>query len=302
MKKNFVMMLIISLVFILFASPLKAMDELIIDKLESLNRNERMEYLIKEGLELPQAYKGRIEYTNELIERLLQDIKNGYINSEVERFNDRSLNELCDQLLSIVDNDSTEKNQLMKGDDLLRDYGLRDSRTIGSWRDSYLRYNCYAYALNMRDRIGIGDYSNQVWKSWMSVSHTADIVIDDLRNMGFTSYKTYRAGDKIYARADVIALRVGPDDYHFMKDVYRERDWEHKPGSSQPLSWNYSSPESRVWTNEAVIDGRYYPENTRYDSHVVYIYYWPQGEGPSPSKVKALMKMREIFQNKVFIK
>ena len=33
MKKNFVMMLIISLVFILFASPLKAMDELIIDKL-----------------------------------------------------------------------------------------------------------------------------------------------------------------------------------------------------------------------------------------------------------------------------
>lgn len=30
--------------------------------------------------------------------------------------------------------------------------------------------------------------------------------------------------------------------------------WAHKPGGTQPLKWNYSSPGFKTWSNEVYFD------------------------------------------------
>lgn len=75
-----------------------------------------------------------------------------------------------------------------------------------------------------------------------------------------------------------------------MKDVYNERDWEHKPGGYQPMSWNYRRPDYKIWSNECVDEYGSYEPTTFYDSDVIYIYYWPEDEGPRPYMIKKLIK------------
>lgn len=49
--------------------------------------------------------------------------------------------------------------------------------------------------------------------------------------------------------------------------------WAHKPGGTQPLSWNYLSPGAVIWTNECVYLGTAYPGNVTYESPIYYIIY-----------------------------
>ena len=49
--------------------------------------------------------------------------------------------------------------------------------------------------------------------------------------------------------------------------------WSHKPADTQPLKWNYSSPNAEIWTNEYVEYGTAYPATVDYESTIYYILY-----------------------------
>ncbi|MEG1772674.1 MAG: hypothetical protein RRY79_00765 [Clostridia bacterium] len=49
--------------------------------------------------------------------------------------------------------------------------------------------------------------------------------------------------------------------------------WTHKPGGTQPLKWNYSSPNSAIWSNEATAYGYTYEPTITYESTTYYIIY-----------------------------
>ena len=49
--------------------------------------------------------------------------------------------------------------------------------------------------------------------------------------------------------------------------------WQHKPSSTQPLLWNYSSPQYKNWTNECKFSNNYYSGDIIYNSMIYYIIY-----------------------------
>ena len=58
--------------------------------------------------------------------------------------------------------------------------------------------------------------------------------------------------------------------------------WKHKPGGTNPLKWNYSSPGYTTWTNEYSYQNVAYAGDTTYTSTVYYIKYWSK-DGPGPT-------------------
>lgn len=67
----------------------------------------------------------------------------------------------------------------------------------------------------------------------------------------------------------IICVRRGPQDYHFMR--YTSDGWLHKPSSTQVLRYRHEPVNGRLWSNEAVRDGVYYPGTLIYNSTIYYI-------------------------------
>ena len=128
-------------------------------------------------------------------------------------------------------------------------YTLQDSTLYGSWSDSYMQYNCYAYALGYTNNFYLpGDFShdNHVYSKTMTQTQVRDLVKQDLEAMGnhviVTTTKPSQLPDQYYK---IIALRIAPwKDFHFMRplDCSNLNVWVHKPSYTQPLKWNYTSP------------------------------------------------------------
>jgi len=106
----------------------------------------------------------------------------------------------------------------------------------------------------------------------------ADLVLDDLDSRGYWGYKTSTKPSQLPDQwFKLIAIRKDTDneDFHFMKsDGSSLNLWSHKPGNTLPLRWNYSSPGSRIWSNEVIwSDGLAYAPNLTYESTIYYIIY-----------------------------
>lgn len=104
----------------------------------------------------------------------------------------------------------------------------------------------------------------------------ADVVLNDLNALGFWGYKQTTKPTSLpdeYFRVIAVRKDTNHVDYHFMKMHGSLNSWAHKPSWTQPLKWNYSSPGSSVWSNEAFVNGTTYAPTLTYDSGIYYILY-----------------------------
>lgn len=137
--------------------------------------------------------------------------------------------------------------------------GLSDSEVIESWSASYNDYNCYGYAIRTYETRTPGNYSGANpggYSISMTASILADYTIKDLEVKGYNAYKTTTRPTIMAGNQNIICVRTGSGDYHFMRAT-TPTSWTHKPGFTSLLRWKYSSPGYKVWTNERYDRGQF---------------------------------------------
>ena len=161
-------------------------------------------------------------------------------------------------------------------------YTLVDSTLATTWNNSFLSYNCYAYAIDRPADgfINPGYKSGRPFSMEMTISAMADSVIADLTVIGFSAYKTTIKPTVFTGAQIIIAIRKGTVDFHFMKGI-EPNIWKHKPGNTLPLKWKYTTPNYKIWTNEAYFIDTSYAPTTTYNSTVYYIVGFLQIKTPS---------------------
>lgn len=157
----------------------------------------------------------------------------------------------------------------------------------GDWKDKWSNYNCYAYAINRSEypaqylsarQYQVGDFSNSgsFIPGVTTVYDLASIVEDDLEALGMTDISIDNAlPPDIGPNQRLIALRVGPYDYHFMKYDKASDAWFHKPGLTAVMKYIREMTNSWIWTGE-FYNGQIYNDSTwYYNSQILFITYTP---------------------------
>lgn len=240
------------------------------ESLYSLDGSSLVKTLESNGLVMPADYEQHRDMAQSFVSKYVPLLLEGKVNPHVPSFNYDQSNQMMLELTRVL-----TKMNLLEVESNTR-YSLQNSTAIGSWSDSYPNYNCYAYSLGRTYGLQPGTTSNTPFSLTLSISQMADVVLADLDSMGYWGYKTTT---KPTNRPDqwfrVICIRKdnGNEDYHFMKSTSSLSSWLHKPGGTQPLSWNYSSPGFTVWSSEHVYMGTAYPGNVTYESQIYYILY-----------------------------
>ena len=159
--------------------------------------------------------------------------------------------------------------------------GLKDSTAMGSWAEYYENENCYGYALSANNWIDPGYYSGQTCNP-TSISDVLNKTLDDFDTRGYWARYTTTKPSTLTYWEKAICVRTGSQGFHFMScNPINTSSWSHKPGTSVPLRWNYSSPGYKVWTNEGLYSSGYGGGDVTYNSTIYYIIYWRKG-GPGP--------------------
>lgn len=247
-----------------------------IEKLTHLSGEELLDTLLDSGLVLPEAFE-QDEYTVNAVKTIVADIQRGVTTAERIPYNYTELAELAKRILDMFSQDNISA---------LANYTLKDSTVIGTWSNSYTGYNCYGYAIGVHVFQNPGYHSKQRFSMNLSIASMADLVVDDLEALGYWGYKTATKPSSLANYQRVVAIRKGSIDYHFMKGTTTASDWTHKPGGTNPLRWNYSSPGYKIWTNEYSYNNVSYQGDTTYNSSIYYIIYWPKNVGPQPNKTE----------------
>ena len=242
----------------------------------SLEKGELLEFLQKEGLVLPRYYENHKDVAENFVTDFIPLILSGRVDTSVRAFNLQDSNEMLKNLETILVKQGLLNRTRIKTF-AVNNYKLKDSTPIGSWSDSYSHYNCYAYSIGRTKWRQPNGYEGSGYDCTKSVSKIADEVLKDLNKFGYWGYKTTT---KPASRPDnyfrVICVRKNSKDYdyHFMKMHGSSlNSWSHKPGTSQPLKWKYSSPGAKVWTNELIDYTGTHAPVINYDSEIYYILY-----------------------------
>lgn len=256
------------------------------DDLLNMDKGELLTTMEDNGLWLPSDF---VEHRTELAEpfvykyvHMLLEGKTGFdnVSFEYEQSNIAFKN-LINVLLRMGFSFETRMTSVYSVAPMSTKYSLKNSTAIGTWSESYTKYNCYAYAIGKTSWIRIGEPSGKKdqFSITMPISQIADFVIADLDKMGYLAYKTTTKPTSLPdVHFKVICVRKGADDYHFMKQNGSNVSyWTHKPSVSQPLKWNYASPAAAIWTNERVQHGIAFEPTVRYDSTIYYILYKKKG-------------------------
>lgn len=158
-------------------------------------------------------------------------------------------------------------------------YTLQDSTVYGSWSNTYLSYNCYAYALGLTDDFyWPGYFSNTPNYDDFDLSDSiyslACDVKADLKSSTFSNkcvVVTTTRPTSLSSGLSCMCIRKGEKDLHFMK--MSGSSWYHKPGPTNPLKYKYNPSTSRTWSNESSINGVSRAPDIYYDSAIYYIIY-----------------------------
>ena len=149
---------------------------------------------------------------------------------------------------------------------------LYNNDVYGSWDESFLNYNCYAYALGKTDWCTIGDFSKQpVTKNfWGKLNYTIeqlkDYTVQDLKSL---SYNCVTVEKNWFCEPNegqtLICVRKSEVDFHFMK--YVNGDWLHKPGNTWILKYKGVPSAKKPWYPECtyMANGvQYFERNEKY--------------------------------------
>lgn len=263
--------------------------------LSEMTEDECLEFIIDSGVTIPQSYvnspvlkqfvKNTITYVEnnpdaEFAYNFIDSLKlaEAIKNIVIEYYDSVSLNVINRSSTPII---ALENSMLW--------YNGSWSYYHGDWNDKWSNYNCYAYAINRSEypsqyssirQYQVGDFSNP----WLfspgvtTVYDLAGVVEDDLESLGMTDITIENAlPPDIGPNQRLIALRVGPYDYHFMKYDQVTDAWYHKPGLAAVMKYIREMTNSWIWTGEYYdYNGQLYNESTSYyDSPILFITYTP---------------------------
>lgn len=149
---------------------------------------------------------------------------------------------------------------------------LQYSTPLTAWISDHAEYNCYVFALgsSIREFVDPGAFSDQNFSLIYTLEAIADLVEDDLQSMQYQRVvcSTEMDYSNPCSYEQIICLRRGLYDYHFMRLVFGE--WHHKPGSSAILRYNQIPSLSCDWTNEGLFETGIREGNIVYDSEIYY--------------------------------
>lgn len=258
---------------------------------DELNNDEKIGLFVKEILEENPFYQFTINYS----------ITRDFVNSIQDWYID--YNHLLD----------TRESKSMKSvnDNLVLQHSLVYSNGIwtntgGDWYENYNNYNCYAYAINRISKLyNPGYYVGNLhpWKDiWtVTVDEIAEIVEDDLYELGYSNISILDSIPlNITPEMNLICLRKGYTDYHFMKYDYFSKAWYHKPSQNAILKYNEDLIETNIWDNEASCRGKIIERSQHdasihiYDSDIKFIVYY--------DNTVNLNCRSELFQESVHLK
>ncbi len=163
--------------------------------------------------------------------------------------------------------------------------GLVDSVPTGPWIASYAKYNCYSYAIDMKDsflRPGFRRAPSANYRTYLlpegKVDTIAALAVDDLIDMGkkCVYYTSTQPSSSVLSSASmVICVRITSrtaetKDFHFMRYDKSNSKWFHKPNISAILRYNHK-PWSKTWTNEGLFPEGYMLGGISYTSTIYYI-------------------------------
>lgn len=236
--------------------------------LSGLSTDEQLYFLQAQGIEVPHSYS---EYITSLITHVEENPNHPIAISNPVTY------EIAMKVKNAVNNYyQRDNNQISRA---VATYTLQDSTVYGSWSESFLNYNCYAYSVGRTDDFyWPGKFSNVPNKYDFDISDSiyslACDVKADLKSTSFSnqcvSITTTRP-TSLSSGQSCICIRKGPVDFHFMK--LSSSSWYHKPGNTNPLKYKYAPSTSRTWTNEASFRGDTYAPDTYYDSTINYLIY-----------------------------
>ena len=162
------------------------------ENLLQLSVSTQLDYLIDNGLVLPPDFAAHRELAGSFIRHYLPIILEKGPSYKVFFNYDQSIKyyeNLIETLISL---------EMFSGSyEMETRYVLQDSTAIGTWLNSYLYYNCYAYAIGASSMLIPGQIkypsgSNiaNPFSMSMTISAMADLVLEDLDAMNCWGYKT----------------------------------------------------------------------------------------------------------------
>lgn len=153
----------------------------------------------------------------------------------------------------------------------------------GAYDDRWEYYNCYAYSIHRMEQPPFYGTSGHYQPGDMSGSGSfgtsktifdfATVVKNDLLAMGYFNVSLSKTFSSITSDQELICVRMGIDDYHFMRYDFLTNAWYHKPGNSAVLKYNYVPSNDRIWNNEGSIYGVEVSPFYSYDSDIYFIKY-----------------------------
>ncbi len=176
----------------------------------------------------------------------------------------------------------------------------RPASGLGMFTGRWGKYNCYAFAINRPDTTPFYSTENTYMPGDMGNTGSfsvgsgtawtlANVVYADLVAMGYSNISLSPTIPEIDSSQELICVRIGEFDYHFMRYDLETDAWYHKPGNSAVLKFNTTPSSDIPWQAEAYCgqstDGTqqyirpvYYPVGTTenivvYDSEIVFITY-----------------------------
>ena len=151
----------------------------------------------------------------------------------------------------------------------------------GEWDDSWLYYNCYAYAIEETpDFSSLSSYGFAYQPGFFCgtsgfyfgclISDLVEIIRNDLMSLNYDVSISSSEPQSLSNSQSIICVRSCFYDYHFMRKDLTDDYWYHKPGSTSPLKYKYH-PSYQKWCSEVSVFGEEKPTSIVYDSDLYYI-------------------------------
>lgn len=162
--------------------------------------------------------------------------------------------------------------------------------TGGYYDSSWEDYNCYAYSIHRSEASPFystnfqyqpGDMADDesgpnainTFYDCSTISDLAGLVEKDLLAMGYSSITISDSLLTVNSSQELICVRMGDEDYHFMHYDQSTSAWYHKPSFTAVLKYNYVPSNNYIWNNECSYDGIEYQAGIYYDSDIKFIRY-----------------------------
>lgn len=138
--------------------------------------------------------------------------------------------------------------------------------------DIMINYNCYGFAVNYyTSRINPGYFSGKRYA--LNLQTIVDNAIADLKKRGYKNVKEIAKSEIESSGGTVIAVRIGEEDYHWMRYAKRLGGWYHKPGNTAILKLNAAPYDYSIWYSEYYF-GYWGIDKYTYTSAIRYITYY----------------------------